>query len=94
MKIMEDGTYDSELQIAVWNVANYEKLHNKASKLGFTIMSDVLSFLHNERAYWINKIEQGSDYALLCKIWKDGSVHIYDRQSYLDHRYGKKRRHR
>ncbi len=85
MKINKDGTYDRDLEHAIHMVKLWEKTVNALIKIGWCYNDFILSSAHNERAYWINKIEQDSNYILLCKVWNDGSVHVYDRKKYLKH---------
>lgn len=67
----------------------YEQLYKAAEKIGFNYSFDIMTILHNEVATRIGYIEQDSDYDLLIKIWKDHSVHIYDRAEYVGHTQGK-----
>lgn len=90
MRREKDGSFDRDVQHAIRLIKSYEKLLNEAIKLGFCYNDDICTYLHNERAHWINKIEQDSDSELLCKVWKNGTVHVYDREEYLRHTQGKK----
>ena len=66
-----------------------EKLYKAAEKIGFNYSFDIMTYLNNEIASRMGFIEQDSDYDLLVKIWKDHSVHIYDRAEYVGHTQGK-----
>ena len=56
---------------------------------GASANDDIAVGIHNERADWIDQVEQRSNGKLIVKIWKDGTVHIYDRDKYLAHKFGK-----
>ena len=89
MKRLPNGEYDRDVLHAVKLIKNYDKLLREALKMGFCYNDDICSVLHNERAFWMNKLEQDSDDELICQIWKNGTVHVYDRAEYLTHTQGK-----
>lgn len=90
MRMLPDGTPDFDLLRAKKLIVSYDKLLKEALKMGFCYNDDICTYLHNERAMWINKIEQDSDFELICKLWKNGSVHVYNREDYLRHTQGNK----
>lgn len=90
MKLI-DGKPDKEAEHAALLIGKYEKLLNAAIRLGFCYNDDIVTYLHNERAYWINKVLQDSNNEIIAVVWKNGTVHIYDRLEYCKHKYGKKK---
>lgn len=92
MQILADGSLDWDAEHAKLLIGKYEKLLHYAIKQGFCYNDDIVTYLHNERAYWMNKVSQDSNNELIAVIWKDGSVHIYNRISYCNRKYGRKRR--
>ena len=91
MKILADGSLVRYAEIAKWHIEKYEKLLNYAIKQGFSDFDDVTTWLHNEQAYWMNKVLNDSNNELIAVVWKDGSVHIYNRISYCNHKFGRKK---
>ena len=90
MEILKDGTPDRELKHEMMLVEKYDRILKYVIKLGFCYNDDIATEAHNLRAMHINLIEQKSNYKLICKLWKNGTCHVYDRAQYLSHMYGKK----
>lgn len=78
-----------ELAFELKNLKKFVKLQRAAEKIGFNYSYDIMDYLHNEIAFRMNKIEQANDDEYLVSIWKDGTVHVYDRKAYCEHKYGK-----
>lgn len=68
----------------------YDQLLKHALRLNLCYNDTIVDVAHNARSFFINKIEQDSDDVLLVKVWKDGSVHVYNRAEYCKKMYGSK----
>lgn len=77
-----------------WRIEKLTALMKYAEKIGFSAMDQgdyqLYWGLHNDRAHFINKVEDYNDCEFVVKIWEDGSVHLYDRYEYVRHKCGKK----
>ena len=78
----------------LWRIEALTKLMKHAEKIGFSPNDGgdyhLYTGLHNDRAHFIMNVENFNDHEFVVKIWKDGSVHLYDRYEYVCHKCGKK----
>ena len=87
---LENGKPDKDMAWELEKIQRFEKLYRYAEKIGFNYSWDIMDILHNEIALRTQYIETQTNYEVLITIWKDGTVHAYDRKKYCEHRYGKK----
>ena len=95
--VFRNNPYNHELYNIykwLWRIEKLTNLMKHAEKIGFSPEDQgdyrLYMGLHNDRAHFIQKVEDFNNCEFVVKIWKDGSVHLYDRYSYVCHRYGKK----
>ena len=89
MEILANGKLDREAHYAWFQITMLEACMRAVYRKGASANDDIAVGIHNERADWIDQVEQRSNGKLIVKIWKDGTVHIYDRDKYLAHKFGK-----
>ena len=79
----------NEIYMAMSSIEFYTKTIKALEKVGWSHngRDGVISGFHNERCDYIQQVE---DAGYIVKFWKDDSIHLYDRQSYILHRYGRR----
>lgn len=83
------GVVPNNIYMAMSNIEFYTKTIKALLKVGWSYngVDGVISDFHNRRAMNINMIEQYNNGEYIVKIWKDDSIHLYNRKEYLWNRY-------
>lgn len=82
----------NDIYMAMSSIEFYTKTIKALLRVGWSYSGrdGVINGFHNARAERMNFVEDYDDHKYLVHIWKDDSVHLYQRQLYLKNRYGKK----
>lgn len=83
-----------ELYSYAWRIEKLTALMKAAERLGFSPEDGgdykLYMGLHSDRAHFINKLEDFNQGEFVATIWKDGSVHVYNRIGYISNKCGSK----